>query len=108
MQKLAFMQKEPLSRLFVAFLLTAGIATPLLLAMDLAANLLFSLLTGAAVLALLTVLNANRRSRRLIWIIAGALLAVQFVLPGMGLLGSWVEAAKALSPIASDADASEG
>ncbi|MEA5000188.1 MAG: transglutaminase domain-containing protein [Candidatus Limiplasma sp.] len=97
MQKLAFMQKEPLSRLFVAFLLTAGIATPLLLAMDLAANLLFSLLTGAAVLALLTVLNANRRSRRLIWIIAGALLAVQFVLPGMGLLGSWVEAAKALS-----------
>ena len=46
MQKLAFMQKEPLSRLFVAFLLTAGIATPLLLAMDLAANLLLMVTVG--------------------------------------------------------------
>ncbi len=97
MQRLAFMQKEPLSRLGVAFLLTAGIAVPLLLAMDLAAHVAFALIAGGAALLLLTILNANRHSRRVIWILAGALVLVQFFLPGMGLLGTWVEAFKALA-----------
>ena len=97
MRKLAFLQKEPLSRLGVAFLLTVGIALPLLIALGLSANAPLGLLLALLLLIALTVLNATVRSRRVLWVLAGAFAAVQLFLPGMGLLGSWVEAFKALA-----------
>ena len=72
MRKLVFLQKEPLSRLGVAFLLTAGVTLPLLLALSLNGYIAGSLITALAVLLALTVLNATRKSRTLLWILLGA------------------------------------
>lgn len=97
MRKLAFLQREPLSRLGVAFLLTLGIALPLLLALDLGAHLPFALLLGTALLALLTVLNATRSSRRILLALLAAFTLVQLFLPGLGVLGGWLQGLKALA-----------
>ena len=71
MRKLAFLQKEPLSRLGVAFLLTVGIALPLLIALGLSANAPLALLLALLLLIALTVLNATVRSRRVLWVVTG-------------------------------------
>lgn len=96
-RKLAFLQKEPLSRLGVAFLLTVGVTLPLLLAMDLGTQLPFALVLGTLVLVALTALGATRRSRRILWAALAVFVLVQFFLPGMGVLGGWLEGAKALA-----------
>ena len=97
LRKLVFLQKEPLSRLGVAFLLTAGVTLPLLLALSLSGYIAGSLITALAVLLALTVLNATRKSRTLLWILLGAGTAIQLFFPGMGLLGDAAEAVKALA-----------
>ena len=97
MRKLAFLQKESLSRLGVAFLLTAGILTPLLMALDLSAYLMGALMTAALLLVGLTALTVSRKSRKLLWISLGLVAAVQFFLPGTGLLGDGIEGLKALA-----------
>ncbi|MEA4928670.1 MAG: transglutaminase domain-containing protein, partial [Candidatus Limiplasma sp.] len=97
MRKLAFLQKEPLSRLAVALLLCVGVTLPLLLALDLGAYAPGALLAAALLLGVLTVLGTSAKSRRLLWIGLAVALVVQFVLPGMGLLGGALEAFKALA-----------
>lgn len=97
MRKLVFLQKEPLSRLCVAFLLTAGITLPLLVALELGAHLIGSLAITLGLQAALTVLNATKRSRRLLWGLLAVLVAAQFFIPNAGLLGTWLEAFKALA-----------
>jgi len=97
LRKLAFLQREPLARFGVAFLLTIGVTLPLLLALDLSSYVPLSLSLSLVLIALLTVLNTSKKSRRLMWIGIGATALVQFFLPGMGLFGSWLEAFKALA-----------
>ena len=97
MRKLVFLQKEPLSRFGVSFLLTAGVTLPLLLALELGSYLPFALLLALAVLALLTVLNATPQSRKILWILCGAFVLLQLFLPQFGVLGGWLEATKALA-----------
>ncbi len=97
MSKPAFLQKEPLTRFGIAFLLTAGIALPLLLALDLGEYALTSLLIALGMLVLLTVMGVSRKTRVLLWVLLGTATILQLFLPGMGLLGAWTEAFKALA-----------
>lgn len=97
MRKLAFLQKEPLSRLGVAFLLTAGVSLPLLLALDLGPHAPLALLLGVGLLLALTALTATRTSRRLLWIVLGGFTLLQAFFPGFGLFGRGLEGLKALS-----------
>ena len=71
MRKLAFLQKEPLSRLGVAFLLTVGIALPLLIALGLSANAPLGLLL-ALLLLIAPLLPALRKKRELVALDEGA------------------------------------
>jgi len=97
LRKLAFLQNEPLSRFGVALLLAGGVVLPLLLALDLGGYAPVALLMTLAVLVLLTLLGTTKASRKLLWILLGATAVLQFMLPGLGLLGAWVEAFKALA-----------
>lgn len=97
MRKVAFLQKEPLSRLAVSFLLAAGVVLPLLLALDLGDYAPGALLTALGLLAVLTVLNVSRKSRLLLVAALGVTGVTQLFLPGFGLLGGWFEALKALA-----------
>lgn len=97
MRKLAFLQKEPLSRLGVAFLLTAGIALPLLLALDLGPHAPFALLVGALMLLALTALTATPGARKLLWIALLAFTLLQAFFSGFGVFGRALEGLKALS-----------
>jgi hypothetical protein len=95
--KPAFLQKEPLTRFGVAFLLTVGIALPLLLALDLGGHALSALLIALGMLAVLTVMGVSRKTCVLLLLLVGTATIFQLFLPGMGLLGAWVEAFKALA-----------
>ena len=88
MRKLAFLQNEPLSRFGVALLLAGGVVLPLLLALDLGGYAPVALLMTLAVLVLLTLLGTTKASRKLLWILLGATAILQFMLPGLGLLGA--------------------
>ncbi len=97
MQKPAFLQKETLTRLGVSFLLTAGIAVPLLLALDLSGNVIPSLLLALGLLLVYTALSRSRKTRILLGILLAGGAVVQLFLPHYGLLGQWVEAFKAFA-----------
>ena len=56
MSRPAFLQKEPLTRMGLAFLLTVGIVAPLLLALDLGGQMLLALAEALGLLVLLTTL----------------------------------------------------
>jgi len=95
--KPAFLRKEPLSRLAVACLLTAGITLPLLMALDLGAYAPASLLIALGLLLMLTVMTVTRKTRILLGVLLGLAAAVQFFLPNTGLFGLWLEGFKALA-----------
>ena len=75
MSRPAFLQKEPLTRMGLAFLLTVGIVAPLLLALDLGGQMLLALAEALGLLVLLTTLSGNRKTRIVLWVLlAGAAL----------------------------------
>ncbi|MDD3212290.1 MAG: transglutaminase domain-containing protein [Eubacteriales bacterium] len=97
MSKPAFLQKEALARLGVAFLLTVGLVLPLLFALGLEAYALNMTLLSLGLLVLFTVMVTSRRRRMLLGVLTGVALAAQFFLPNAGLLGGWLEAFKAFA-----------
>ncbi|MCE5344419.1 MAG: hypothetical protein LLF96_12675 [Eubacteriales bacterium] len=97
MRKPVFLQRESLTRLGVAFLLTSGIALPLLLAFELERYVLSSLFIALGLLLFLTVLTTSRKTFVILWVLLGAAAAIQFFLPNTGLFGDWLEAFKAMA-----------
>jgi len=93
----AFLQKEPLTRMGLAFLLTVGIVAPLLLALDLGGQMLLALAEALGLLVLLTTLSGNRKTRIVLWVLLAGAALTQLFLPHQGLLGGWVEGFKALA-----------
>jgi hypothetical protein len=97
LRKPAFLQKESLTRFCVAFLLTSGIALPLLLAFELERYVFSSLCIAVGILSFLTMLTTSRKTFTLLWVLLGLAAAVQFFFPNAGLFGDWLEAFKAMA-----------
>ncbi len=97
MRKPALMHKEPLTRLGVAFLLSAGITVPLLLAFELDRYLVASLLISLGTLVVFTVFSSTRKLRVLLAVLLGVGTAAQFLLSHAGLLGDAWEGFKAMA-----------
>lgn len=90
------LQKEWLSRVALALMLTLGLLLPLLQALELGAQTLWAVLTAIVVTVGLGVLSLSRKTALVGCVALGVLLLLQLVLPGMGLLGGAVEGVKAL------------
>ena len=81
----------------LAFLLTVGIAAPLLLALDLGEQMLLALGEALGLLTLFTALSGNRKTRIVLWVLLAGAALTQLFLPHQGVLGGWVEGFKALA-----------
>lgn len=97
MRKPAFLSNERLSRFLVSILLTMGLLLPLMFTFEAESALALAIASATAVTVLCTALGTLRRGRLVLGIVGGALLAVQLVLPHMGLIGWAMEAFKAVS-----------
>ncbi len=97
MRKPAFLSNERLSRFLVSMLLTMGLLLPLMFTFEAESALALAIASATAVTVLCTALGTLRRGRLVLGIVGGALLAVQLVLPHMGLIGWVMEAFKAVS-----------
>lgn len=97
MKKLPFLTNERLSRLMVSLLLCMGVLLPLMMSFGAGSAMLSAVLTAAALLVLLCVAGSFRKGSLILLILLIAGIAVQFALPGMGYLGSSVEAVKAVA-----------
>ena len=97
MRKPAFLSNERLSRFLVSMLLTMGLLLPLMFTFEAESALALAIASATAVTVLCTALGTLRRGRLVLGIVGGALLAVQLVLPHMGLIGWAMEAFKAVS-----------
>lgn len=97
MRKPAFLSNERLSRFLVSILLTMGLLLPLMFTFEAGSALALAIASATAVTVLCTALGTLRRGRLVLGIVGGALLAVQLVLPHMGLIGWAMEAFKAVS-----------
>ena len=97
MRKPAFLSNERLSRFLVSMLLTMGLLLPLMFTFKAESALALAIASATAVTVLCTALGTLRRGRLVLGIVGGALLAVQLVLPHMGLIGWAMEAFKAVS-----------
>lgn len=97
MRKPAFLSNERLSRFLVSMLLAMGLLLPLMFTFEAESALALAIASATAVTVLCTALGTLRRGRLVLGIVGGALLAVQLVLPHMGLIGWAMEAFKAVS-----------
>lgn len=97
MRKPAFLSNERLSRFLVSMLLAMGLLLPLMFTFEAESALALAIAAATAVTVLCTALGTLRRGRLVLGIVGGALLAVQLVLPHMGLIGWAMEAFKAVS-----------
>lgn len=97
MRKPAFLSNERLSRFLVSLLLTMGLLLPLMFTFEAESALALAIGSAVAVTVLCTVLGTLPRGRLILGITGGALLALQLVLPQMGLIGWAIEAFKAIS-----------
>jgi hypothetical protein len=96
-KKLKFLHKEPLTHCGVAFLLACGLMLPMLMAMSLGAYILGAVCLSAAIIIVLTVFSADRKSRIVLWVLIAVAAVLQLVLPRLGLFGSWLEGFKAIA-----------
>ena len=97
MRKPAFLSNERLSRFLVSLLMTMGLLLPLMFTFEAESALALAVASAAAVTVLCTVLGTLRHGRLILGIVGGALLALQLLLPQMGLIGWAMEAFKAIS-----------
>ena len=97
MRKPAFLSNERLSRFLVSMLLAMGLLLPLMFTFEAESALALAIAAATVVTVLCTALGTLRRGRLVLGIVGGALLAVQLVLPHMGLIGWAMEAFKAVS-----------
>ena len=97
MRKPAFLSNERLSRFLVSMLLAMGLLLPLMFTFEAESALALAIASATAVTVLCTALGTLRRGRLVLGIVGGAPLAVQLVLPHMGLIGWAMEAFKAVS-----------
>ncbi len=96
MQTFLKTQRELMTRLAVALLLTAGVLLPLLMGMELGAQAVPSLLVSLVTLTLLSAVSARGKARKIGVLALLGVLLLQLALPRMGLFGAAVETAKAL------------
>lgn len=97
MRKPAFLSNERLSRFLVSLLMTMGLLLPLMFTFEAESALALAIAAAAAVTVLCTVLGTLRHGRLILGIVGGVLLALQLLLPQMGLIGWAMEAFKAIS-----------
>ena len=96
MKKLSFLRKEPLTHCGVAFLLSCGLMLPMLMAMDLSANILSAVFLSIGILVVLTVFSSKRKYMVFLWILLALFTVIQLFLPRLGVFGSWLEGFKAI------------